>query len=71
MLGPEESVCIHTVTLDDPLLLEITLRYCKTSEGILINKPKSRRRNKGSMAQQFNHVIEVSLTQIATFCFET
>ena len=30
---PNSSVCIHTVTLDDPLLLKITLRYCKTSDG--------------------------------------
>ena len=30
---------IHTVTLQEPLLLLINLKYCRSSEGILVHKP--------------------------------
>lgn len=30
---------VHTVTLDEPLLLLINLKYCRSTEGVLIHKP--------------------------------
>lgn len=36
---------VHTVTLEEPLLLLINLKYCRSSEGALIHQP---RRSEGS-----------------------
>ena len=59
-LAPGANVCIHTVTLDDPLLLKITLRYCKTVEGILINKAKVKKVSQHAFADKVNQYMEVS-----------
>ena len=34
------SKSIHTVTLEEPLILQIHLKYCKSSDGLLIHQPK-------------------------------
>jgi hypothetical protein len=31
---------VHTVTLEEPLLLLINLKYCRSSEGVLIHQPR-------------------------------
>ena len=31
---------VHTVTLEEPLLLLINLKYCRSSEGALIHQPR-------------------------------
>jgi hypothetical protein len=62
-LAPGASVCIHTITLDDPLLLKITLRYCKTVEGILINRPRNKL-NQTNITEKINKFMEVDLFDI-------
>jgi hypothetical protein len=39
-IGAGETNAIHTCTLDEPLVLLINLKYCRTLEGILIHKPR-------------------------------
>jgi len=57
-LGPGDTICVHTLTLDDPLLLKITLRYCKTIEGILINKPRLKLSETATFGDRVNKFVE-------------
>jgi len=38
-VGREEVMPIHTVSLEEPLVLLINLKYCRTPDGVLIHKP--------------------------------
>ncbi len=60
-VGPGASVCIHTVTLDDPLLLKITLRYCKSVEGIVLNRPRDKVAESAKLADRMNNAFEVNI----------
>lgn len=35
-----EAKPVHTVTLEEPLLLQVNLKYCRSSEGVIIHQPK-------------------------------
>jgi hypothetical protein len=39
VIGPGKMKSVHTVTLDEPILLSINLDFCRSSEGVLIHKP--------------------------------
>eukprot|EP01035_Chromulina_nebulosa_P017521 gene17521-23082_t len=41
-IDPGKAVPIHTVTLDEPLLLLINIRYARTAEGVIIHEPAKR-----------------------------
>ena len=38
---------IHTVTLEEPLLLQVHLKYCRSTEGLLIHQPKRAENSEG------------------------
>lgn len=60
-IGAGQSVPIYTVTLDDPLLLRITLRYCRTvGDGLLIHKANL---VEEKMADRVQRVLEVNQRQ--------
>lgn len=42
---------IHTVTLEDPLILVINLRYCRASEGVVIHRPKPSASQRGFVSR--------------------
>eukprot|EP00981_Chlorochromonas_danica_P005995 scaffold1244_cov162-Ochromonas_danica.AAC.31 len=42
---------IHTVTLEDPLILVINLRYCRASEGVVIHRPKPSASQRGLVSR--------------------
>lgn len=49
---------IHTVTLEEPLLLLINLRYCRASEGVVIHEPKKNDVHKKGLAKKLQRTLE-------------
>jgi hypothetical protein len=49
---------IHTVSLEEPLLLLVNLSYCRAQEGILIHQPKCQFQEKGLFVNAFQKTIE-------------
>lgn len=49
---------IHTVSLEEPLLLTVSLPYCRASEGILIHQPKHRINDRNLFANALQRTIE-------------
>lgn len=49
---------IHTVTLDEPLLLLINLKYCRTSEGALVHQPNKGLDNNEGLAGKIQKTLE-------------
>jgi hypothetical protein len=49
---------IHTVSLEEPLLLSVNLPYCRASEGILIHQPKFRSTDRSLFANALQRTIE-------------
>lgn len=52
-ITPGMTKSVHTVTLDEPLLLLINLRYCRAPEGVLVHEPKRQKSNKRNGARNF------------------
>lgn len=49
---------VHTVTLEEPLLLLINLKYCRSSEGALIHQPRRLQENNDGLAGKIQRTLE-------------
>jgi hypothetical protein len=61
-----ESRHIHTVSLEEPLLLKINLNYCKCTEGIIIHQPKLAQTDKSIFTNALQKTIEGILEENET-----
>ena len=41
VIEPQATASVHTVSLQDPILLLINLEFCRSSQGALVHKPPS------------------------------
>ncbi len=57
-IEPGKMIPVHTVNLDEPLDLMITLRYCRSSEGVLIHVPLSHANRVKGFAKQLKRTLE-------------
>lgn len=57
-IEPGKMIPIHTVNLDEPLDLMITMRYCRSSEGVLVHEPLSRANRTKGFAKQLKRTLE-------------
>lgn len=58
VIGPGKVKSVHTVTLDEPILLLINLDFCLSSEGALIHKPPSKPSDDRGFAETLQKTIE-------------
>lgn len=67
VLGPGVMKSIHTVTLDEPILLSINLDFCRSSEGVLIHKPKAKEEvDSGIITTAIKNLAEILDDAVAT-----
>ena len=57
-IEPGKAKPIHTVTLDEPLVLLINLKYCRTVDGLLIHKPAARGEGDQTFAGKIQKTLE-------------
>jgi hypothetical protein len=57
-ISPGATKAIHTVTLEEPLMLMINLRYCKTSEGVLVHRPSTEQGAQNGIVDKLQKAIE-------------
>jgi hypothetical protein len=57
-IEPGKMIPIHTVNLDVPLDLMITMTYCRSSEGVLIHKPQNAAQRSNGFAKQLKRTVE-------------
>jgi hypothetical protein len=57
-IDPGKAKPIHTVTLDEPLVLLINLKYCRTVEGLVIHKPAGSGRQGETIAGKIQKTLE-------------
>ena len=70
MIGPGKVKSVHTVTLDEPILLLINLDFCLSSEGALIHKPPSKSSDERGFAETLQKTIEgFNLILISQFSY--
>jgi hypothetical protein len=55
-VDPGKAMPIHTVTLDEPLLLLINLKYCRTPDGVIIHQPS--KKSGGTLAGKLQRTLE-------------
>lgn len=55
---------IHTVSLEEPLILLINLRYCRTSEGVLIHQPTKNGEGSEGFAGKLQRTLEGFLEDV-------
>lgn len=58
MIAPGKVKSIHTVNLDDPILLLINLDFCRSSEGVLVHKPPRKVAEERGLAGTIQKTIE-------------
>lgn len=57
-IGPGEVMPIHTVTLEEPLLLLVHLKYCRSPDGVLIHRPVDKSDGSGGIADTIQRTLE-------------